>query len=418
MSVIVVGAGLAGLSAAKNLQRRGVDVRVLDANAEVGGRVRTRRLEGFTLDRGFQVLFTAYPAVQRNLDLERLDLLPIPPAALLQRGGKREQVGDPLRDPASLVSTLRSGTFTLKDKLLIARLAAQLKTQDLHVLLPANQTARQYLTTFGFSEGAVQGFFAPFFGGIFLKRDLSTSAGLLRYYFRMLIDGRIAVPRRGMGALSGQLAEGLDVSLETKVERLETTSKGVNVVTDKEVIRAEEVVVAATPPETARLTRLEMNAEALGSTYLYYASDRLVDSQPRLLLNALEGTINNAHWSSNVNPDLAPQGQHLLTVTVLGVHSDDSELNRAVRAELSKWYTPEAAEGLRLLDVERIPFAQFAQPPGISGRLAGHSTPMKNVVIASEVTSMSSLQGALQSGEKAAALILKDADTLARPRGA
>ena len=115
---MVVGAGLAGLTAARVLKRAGVGVRVLEAEREVGGRVRSRFIKGFTIDRGFQVLFTAYPAAKRHLDFGRLELQPIPPGAVICRDGYRERVGDPLRDPQSLLSTLSARSLTLRDKLL------------------------------------------------------------------------------------------------------------------------------------------------------------------------------------------------------------------------------------------------------------------------------------------------------------
>ena len=211
MNVTVIGAGLAGLTAARSLQKAGVEVRVLEAASEVGGRVRSAQVDGFTLDRGFQVLFSAYPAVRRNLDLDRLNLVRLPPAAVIHQGEQTAQVGDPLRDPLSLPSSLVTDALTFNDKLLVARLAIKLKQGPAHALLRgADETALDFLRSFGFSPSAVCNFFAPFFGGIFLQRDLSTSARLFRYYFRMLMDGPTTVPREGIGAITQQLAEGLD----------------------------------------------------------------------------------------------------------------------------------------------------------------------------------------------------------------
>ena len=424
MSVVVIGAGLAGLTAARVLKREGVDVRVLEAGAEVGGRVRTRNLEGFTLDRGFQVLFTAYPAVKRQLDLASLDLITIPPAAVIRKGNFKERVGDPLRDPQSLFSTLTARSFSLIDQLLIVRLASLLKGQEPHELLTGpDETALSFLQTFGFSETAITNFFAPFFGGIFLKRDLSTSARLFRYYFRMLMDGETTLPRGGMGKITEQLAVDLEVETNTRVERLESNGGSVRVLTSGSEIEAEKVIVATNPPEIKRLTGADVPIDGVSSTYLYYTSDVSLDDDPRLLLNAAEGVISNAHWSSNVNPSLVPTGQHLLTVTVLELHPDDSKLDAEVRGELATWYSPQAVEGLRLLEVEPIPFAQFAQPPGVAETLVSNLSPLDNVFLASEVTSMSSIQGAMESGEGAAALVLGDlpkreSTQPLRPRGA
>ena len=382
--------------------------------------MRSRHVEGFTLDRGFQVLFPAYPAVKRNLDLNRLNLIEIPPAAVIYRGGQAARVGDPLRDPLSLPSSLVTDALTFQDKLLVARLALTLKQGPAHALLRgADEAALDFLRDFGFSARAVHTFFAPFFGGIFLQRDLSTSARLFRYYFRMLMDGPTTVPREGIGAVTGQLAEGLDVSLNTRVERLEASSDGVILETDRGRLETPQVVVATDPPEITRLTGTEVIREAVSSTYLYYASNEQLTPEPRLLLNADEGFINNALWNTNTNPYLAPAGKHLLTVTVLGLPDlENDQLDEQVRRELAGWYGVPDVRQLRLLRIDRLEFAQFAQPPGFARDLAANATPLPNVFLASEATSMSSVQGAMESGEKAAAHVLNDAEVLRRPRGA
>ncbi len=402
--VIVIGAGLAGLTAARLLRLAGLSVRVLEARSQVGGRVRSLVHEGFTLDVGFQVLFTAYPAVPRNLDLARLDLVSLPPAAVIREGRLRQTVG---RDPGSLLGTVRADSLTWPDRARVLRLAASLKSAPpAHLLLGDDEPTRVFLQRYGFSERSIARFFAPFFGGVFLKRDLSTSARLFRYYFRMLLDGAIALPRGGIGRVTQQLAEDTNVTLDTRVTRLTPHGDSVTVETHGETLHAAHVVVATDPPEIARLTGVAVPTEGVGSTYLYYASSLRLDTEPRLLLSAAPGYINNALWLSNVNPLLAPPGQHLLSVTALGAEGlDDDELDDRVRRELAAWYG-DGAQQLRLLKVITLPFAQFAQPAGFSASLTPSETPLPNVYLASEVTSMSSVQGAMESGERAAALIL------------
>lgn len=420
MNVIVVGSGLAGLTAAKVLRERGVRVSVLEQNGEVGGRVRTRELDGYRVDLGFQVLFTAYPAVRRHLDLSALELAPIPPGAVIRKAGGLDRVGDPVRDASALLDTLRASSLSFADKLRVGRLAAYLKMPPPHTLLNGPQESTlDFLRRHGFSYAAIDAFFGPFFGGIFLKRDLSPSAGLFRYYFRMLMDGATAVPKLGMGELAKQLARGADVRTNTRVERLESTENGVRVHTATGVLDATHVVVAASPPELRRLTGLDVPTTPVPSTYLYYGASVELDAEPRLQLGSAGGLVNNAIWASNTNPALAPRHGHLLSVTVLGDPDlDDAALDHGVRAELSRWYGPDEVAKLRLLSLDRVRFAQFAQPPGFERTLAGHATRFPNIVIASEVTSMSSIQGAMESGEKAAAILLGDVAGMSRARGA
>ncbi|WP_034385430.1 NAD(P)/FAD-dependent oxidoreductase [Deinococcus sp. YIM 77859] len=424
LDVLVVGAGLSGLTAARVLTRAGRRVRVLEAAEHLGGRVATRTVDGFTLDVGYQVLFPAYPALRRHLDLSALDLVKVPPAAAVRWGARAEVLGDPFRDPASLPGTLTTRALTLGDRLRVARLAARLRVPAPHTLLNGpDETTERYLRRQGFSARALDHFFRPFFGGIFLRRDLSTSARLFRYYFRMLLDGGAALPRAGMGEIPAQLARGLDVTTGVRVTRLLSHagtpgSEHVTAVTPAGELDARAVIVATDADTAQRLTGEPVARGHLGSTTLHYAAARALDGQPRLLLNAEDGLINHAQWISHLIPERAPAGQHLLTVSVLGLPGlDDKALDARVRGELSRWYGPGVGD-LRLLGTERIHFAQYPQPPEYAVTLAGHATGLPGVLLASEVTSMSGIQGAMESGEKAAAILLGDLAAMSRPRGA
>jgi phytoene dehydrogenase-like protein len=425
--VLVIGGGLAGLTAARVLTRAGQRVRVLEAAPEIGGRVRTRVVGGFTLDAGYQVLFPDYPAVRRNLDLGALDLVPIAPAGVVRRGRRAEALGDPLRDPGSLGSTLLSGALTLTDKARIGKLALELGAPPAHTLLAGpDETTESYLRGQGFSETALDHFFRPFFGGVFLRRDLATSARLFRYYFRLLMTGGAALPRAGMAAVPAQLAQGLDVRTGVRVTHLQPHATHVTAQTSAGELDARQVIVATDAWSAAPLlgedTRTPRGSQ--GSAYLYYAADAPVEKQRRLLLNGEAGLINNAQWMGQAVPGRAPEGQDLLVVTALasaqgGVPElDDAALDARVRAELSRWYGEAAVSGLRTLGTERIPHAQYPQPPGYAATLPGHATALPGVLRAGEVTSMSGIQGAMESGEKAAAIVLNDLAAMSRPRGA
>lgn len=420
LDVLVIGGGLAGLTAARTLVRAGRRVRVLEAAGSPGGRVQSRVVDGFTLDAGYQVLFPAYPAVRRQLNLPALRLVPIPSAAVVRRGVQTDVLGDPIRDPAGLVSTLTTTALPLGDKLRVARLALHVRAHAPHALLRGpDESTEAFLRAQGFSERALDAFFRPFFGGIFLNRDLSTSARLFRYYFRMLMDGGAALPETGMAAIAAQLAQGLEVTCGVRATALNARGPYVTVSTTAGELDAQHVIVATDPATAQALTGGRAAPGSVSSTYLHYAASPALDTEMRLLLNAEPGFINNAHWLSNVLPSRVPAGQGLLTVTVLGLPDlDDVALDARVRGELGRWYGVPAVQGLRTLLIERIQHAQYPQPAGYESRLTGHATGLSGVLLAGEATSMSGIQGALESGEKAAAILLNDLTTMSRPRGA
>lgn len=419
MQTLVIGAGLAGLTAAGQLHRQGQSVLVIEASDRLGGRVHSEEVDGLTLDYGYPVLFPAYPAVKRNLNLAELDLVTLLPGAALRQGKSEWVLGSPFGDLAGFGAALPSPMLSVTDKLNLARLGAELSLGPAHALLNGyDQTTEAYLRGYGFSEGALDHFFRPFFGGIFLKRDLSTSARLFRYYLRMLLEGGAALPRRGIGEVAKQLARGLDIRLGVQAQQLRPHANGVSVQTSAGALEASQVIVATDPLTAMTLTGIQAERQGVGATYLYYASKRPIDRQPRLLLSLDGGLINNAHWLTNALPQRSGTGEHVLTVTVLGQPEiSDTELDQSVRAELTGWYGASEVQQLRTVQVKRIPYAQFAQPAGFAQHLAGHATPLPGVILASEITSMSGIQGAMESGEKAAATLLGDVQQLSRPRG-
>ncbi|GHG11965.1 hypothetical protein GCM10017783_25260 [Deinococcus piscis] len=425
--IIVVGAGLAGLCAARTLQRAGRQVRVLEASEHLGGRVWSREAEGYTIDAGFLGMFTDYPAARRQFDYDALDLIILKPSAVLrQEGGVTELLGDPRRDPAALPGDLTASALTAADRLHAARLAAEVLAGPAHALLSGPDTStREFLLGRGFSERSLERFFSPFFGGLVIDRELKTSANLFRYYLRLLITGDVAIPRRGMSELPRQLAAGLNVQRGVRVHGLDSAGQSVILRTSAGEMRAAQVIVATDPPTAARLLNETPNEPrpvgrgSLSSTYLHFRAPQALEPQPRLQLNARpSGWLNQVLWLDQVFPNRVPGERGLLIASLWGIpEGDDAALGELAVAELRDWYG-DAVHTLDLLAVDRIAHVQYPQPASYADSLPGHSTALPNVFLASEVTSLSGIQGALESGEKAAAAILGDLEVLSRPRGA
>ena len=421
--VVVVGGGLAGLVATRHLAAGGVDVTLLEREETVGGRVRTLERDGYRFDRGFQVLFTAYPAVKRELDLEALDLRRFAPGAIIARPGHRSTLADPVRDPRALPATLFNRDVSFSDKLRVARLRADLARVDPDEVFDGpDEPIDAFLRDRGFSERFIENFAAPFYGGICLDRTLSTSKRVFEYTFQTLAAGDTAVPAAGMGAIPAQLADharDAGATLETgrTVEAVEPDDEGTTVRTADETLTADAVVVATDPPTARELTGVEsIPTTGRGCVTQYYRlpSGTDLETGKRLVLNAGDagpgGGPNQVVPHSAVAPEYAPDDATLLSATYLGEREEsDEQLAERTRGALESWFPERLFGGLESLHTERIPFAQFDQPPGIHDRLPDVRDPEGQIYLAGDYTRWSSIQGAMESGRQAAGAVLEDA---------
>ncbi|AGB15368.1 phytoene dehydrogenase-like oxidoreductase [Halovivax ruber XH-70] len=433
-SVIVVGGGLAGLVAARHLAAGGADVTLVERRDRVGGRVATRERDGYRFDRGFQVLFTAYPAVRRELDLDGLDLRRFAPGACLARPSGRSTLADPLREPRALPATLRNTDVTVGDKLRVLRLRLALgRTDFADIFEGPDGDIEAFLAKRGFSARFRNRFAAPFLGGITLDRSLSTSARVFRYVYKALAEGHTAVPASGMGAIPAQLARGArragaTIETDTAVDRLEPAAEtvdgaggtgGVELSIGGETRLADAAVVATEPPTARELTAVDaIPTDGRGCVTQYYAlPGGELDVGRRLVLNADppsergegEAWPNHVVPHSAVAPSYSPDDVALVSATYLGVpNATDAALAERSRRALESWFPARRFDGLERLHTDRIPFAQFDQPPGIHDRLPDVRAPDGPVYLAGEYTRWSSIQGAMASGRDAAATLLAD----------
>ena len=409
--VAVVGSGLAGLVAARSLAEEGRDVTVFERN-EVGGRVRSRVVDGFTLDCGFQVLFTAYPAVRRELDLPALDLCPFPAGGTLVRPGQRSTLADPLREPRALAASLFNREVTFRDKLRVLSLWRTLSRKSPEEALAADdQSIEAFLRSRGFSRGFRENFAAPFYGGITLDRSLSTSRAVFEYTFKMLSEGRTAVPAEGMGSISAQLAdaaraEGVTFEMATPVEAVDAGEDSVTIQTPSETVTPAAAVVATDPPNAKALTGVDSiptTVRSVVTQHFRLPTTQHLSSGGRLLLNAEDARPNQVAPMSTVAPEYAPEGEQLLSATFLGGQDrDDDALAGEVTDALSAWFPENQFAALELLATDRIDVAQFDQPPGFRSALPAVDAPEGPVYLAGDYTRWSSIQGALESGRVAA----------------
>lgn len=403
---LVVGAGLSGLSAALHLGRQGVDVHVLEASDAVGGRIRTDRVHGFQLDRGFQILLTAYEELQAEVDLARLELRPFKPGSLIWNGHGLQRMTDPFRDPTRALASVAARVGSLRDKVRVASLRKDLLSKSAEACFrgPERSTLEE-LRALGFSEAFIDEFFRAFLGGVFLDRDLRTSARLFRYYFRCFSAGDAAVPAGGMQRLPELLAEPLDGRVSFDCPVVAVRRDGVTLA-DGTTVNAEDVIVAVDGPAASVL--LGTHAPRFKATVTSYFAAPEAPIEDRLLVldGTGDGPANHLAVMSNVAPEYAPDGEHLLAVSGVGVAARDATaFAEAVPAQMRRWFGSSVERWTHLRSY-RIPHAlprhsTFEPSIGTARRPDG-------VVVAGDYMEFGAIQGAMLSGRRAAQAVLSE----------
>jgi phytoene dehydrogenase-like protein len=313
---------------------------VLDSSDAVGGRVRTDIVDGFQLDRGFQVMLTAYPELQTQVDMRALDLRPFDPGALVWRNGKGHAVSDPFRKPQTLATTAFAPIGSVFDKARIVVLRARVLRRKSAVLLGGQDVSTDVaLRAFGFSTKIINRFFRPLFGGIQLDPHLATSRRMFDVIFRSLSEGQSVLPSRGMHALPLQMASRLSegtIHLNTRVNTVEgakvTLASG-------ESITARAVVVATDGPTASSLLGIPL-VESRKVGCVYFSADAPPTKEKYVVLDGTgNGPVLNVAVISNVAPSYAPADKHLIVAALPGV--TDGDLEAMSRQQLRSWWGPQ-----------------------------------------------------------------------------
>lgn len=406
--MVIVGAGLAGLACGMHLSQAGVAVRVLEASDGPGGRVRTDDVHGFLLDRGFQVLLSAYPEARSVLDYDKLKLGRFRPGAVIRSGGAFHTVADPRREPGRAIRTALAPIGTLADKLRLIQLKSRVTQGTLDELFARQAvTSAEYLSARGFSESMLRQFLRPFLAGIFLETRLITTSLKLEFVFRMFSEGYATLPARGMQAIADQLAARLpDGSTQYNAPVSGLTERGV-VTQDGREIEARYVVLALPRPQAVRLVGGDEQSRACSTVCLYFDAPEPPVRGAWLVLNGEgSGLVNNMCVPSEVCRGYAPSGRSLVSVSIVGEREeDDATLEFRVREELTVWFGP-VVQAWRHLRTYRIPYAVPLQGPAdIDPRQpAPHLS--ERVLVCGDYTHLASSHGALVSGRRAAEAIL------------
>jgi phytoene dehydrogenase-like protein len=410
--VVIVGAGLAGLCCGRRLFQCDVPFTLLEAADGVGGRVRTDLVDGFRLDRGFQIYLTAYPEGRRVLDLDALDLKPFTRGALVRYRGKFHRVVDPRQNPVAAALSVASPVGTVRDKLRVANLAAITGKGSVEDQVSSEERPTLDFLRWngGFTDAMIDRLFRPFFGGVLLERDLVTSSRQFRFLFRTFAEGPGAVPANGMQAIPDQIAAGLPAGSVRLGATVESVGPDGVRLAGGEVLTPRAVVVATDGTEAERLAGGGVTACGWrGSTTLYYAADRPPVDEPTLCLDGDgAGPVNSFVVMSKAASSYAPAGQNLLSASIIGIPSDDdATLDRRVRQQMTGWFSG-AVGGWRLLRVYRIPHSLPDQTAGVLDPWQRPVRVRPGLYACGDHRDNGSIDGAMSSGFRAAQAVMED----------
>lgn len=406
--VVVIGGGLAGLRCAAELASRGRQVVVLEAADRVGGRQRTDRVDGFTLDRGFHVLNTAYPAVQASVDVDRLDVRRFPAAVRVRRAnGGFATIGHPLRQANLVPATLASGLVTPRDLIGLLRWLGPIAVRPRTAVTRTDRSVGEGWNAAGLTGPLRTEVLSPFFAGVLADASESTSDTYVRLLARSFLPAAAGLPRDGIGALPRALAArarsaGADIRVGRAVSRLRRRENRWEVrALGEGRLLARDVVVAVSAEALDVLMDVPVPATRGLQTW-WFAAEQPPASALLTLDGTRDGPIVNSLAISTTVPQAAPPGRHLIQATCLWT-PERVATEHEVRAQLSHLWG-RASTTWELLRRDDIPHALPALPPPMRRRSPARMG--DGLYIAGDHRETPSIQGALLSGMRAAESVL------------
>ena len=383
--VIVIGAGLAGLSAAITLQNEGVDVTVLESSDRPGGRVTSDVIDGFICDRGFQLINANYPEIKHLEIMKEIDFVVASSVIEMARNESRIRIGDPRK---AFFSVFNSETGTLIEKIrLIKYLLIRKNVASVGEDLKANGLGKTY-------ERVLR----PFLTGVFLADPLIVNAESGRTAIKQFIRGKIGLPAQGCRAFSEALAARVK-SIEYGVQV--NSIKKNRVKTSRGSYEADAIIVATDATTAAQLLDLTDVPQLVGCTTWYHSTTQLPTQTTSLIIDSQNrGPLVNTMVISNMAPSYAPAGKSLISSTSI-LPATESE----VRRHLSILYGVDTRKW-KLVAKYEIPSA--LPLPTLQGAAISGSHVRDSIYVAGDYKSAPSQNGALLSGRLAALSVLVD----------
>lgn len=358
--VIIVGAGLSGLSAAVHLHRQGRKVLILEASDRAGGRVKTDSVDGFILDRGFQVLLTAYPEAKKLLNYKDLQLCKMLPGATVLYDGGTFEIADPFRRPKALFSTLFAPVGTILDKINTLWLKNKLQKMSIDAIFTQpEQTTLLQLSDYGFSQKMIQRFYKPFLSSIYLENQLTTSNRMFDFVMKMFSDGDVAIPALGMEEIPKQLVSQLPESSIQYYKKVSKIVQNTLILEDGTTFEANQIVIATNANELTKQFLPNQKTTAQQVTNVYFEARIAPTKKAIVVLNAssTKKWVNNLTVLSNVSKMYAPPEKVLISISYNGIAPiEDFELAENIKKELEQWYGKQVQDW-KMIKTYRIDYA-------------------------------------------------------------
>ena len=404
----IVGAGISGLIAATVLEQNGYYPVIIEATDGVGGRIKTDIVDGYQLDHGFQVLLTAYPAAQKYLDFESLQLQKFLPGASIFKNGKQKIIGDPLRDISLLFSTLFSGIGRFSDKIKILKLNKKLKEKTLsEIFSEREQSALSYLMDLGFSFKMIDDFFTPFFSGIFLENKLETSSRMFEFVYKMFGEGYAALPKAGIGAIPKQLSQNLKRTVFKFNTKVSSITDSEILLSDGQKLKSNFTIVATEPSKLIQNLKTQLT-EWKSCDTLYFETESRAIKKPLMGLIPKYGTlINNIFYNTSLEV-VSKANKELLSVTIVNNQNLSGEiLIKRVEKELKEYC---GIDSCKFIKHYSIPMS-LPKLNNLQYQILPSETQLNDTVfLAGDILLNGSLNAAMISGEMAALELIKNLD--------
>lgn len=358
--VLIIGAGISGLTAAVYLHKKGFKIQILEASERAGGRIKTDIVDGFRLDQGFQVLLTEYPETKALLNYEKLNLKRfLPGATVLYEKGQFE-IADPFRRPSALFSTLFAPVGTLKDKINTFFLKNKLIKITVPTIFkqPETDTIAQ-LQKYGFSTKMIDRFYKPFFSGIFLENNLNTSSNMFDFVMKMFSEGDAAIPALGMEEIPKQLVAMLpknSIQYNVKVKTIEDKKI---ICEGGQIFETEKIIIATEATGFASQYIAKSKQKFHQVTNVYFESKEAPTKKAVVTLNASRNKkwVNNLTVMTNISKEYGRDGKILIAVSLNGIPNiDDQILAENMKEELKNWYGNKVADW-KMIKTYRIKYA-------------------------------------------------------------